>query len=74
MTGQIRELYLQEVDRGALDFEGDPGYQLYLTRCRPLWEGGDMPEALFHLLDESNFLSFAHGFRLGIALMKWADR
>lgn len=32
-----------------------------------------MPEPLFHLLDTSNYLSFAHGFRLGLHLDRWAE-
>ena len=31
-----------------------------------------MPQPIFQLLEQSNFLSFAHGFRLGLGLGRWA--
>ena len=71
MNEQIKALYHLETESSRLDFEQDPDYQLYYTQAQALWEGGELPAALFHLLDTSNFLSFAHGFRLGAQLAGW---
>ena len=70
MNEQLRELYNREA-QFRLDFDSDPEYQAYYTQAEALWEGEDMPAALFHLLETSNFLSFAHGFRLGARLAGW---
>lgn len=64
----LRELYVLEVDQARLDFEADPAYQTYLTQSEALWQGQDMPEPIFRLLDTGNYISFAHGFRLGLRL------
>lgn len=71
MEETLRELYIRETSRDSLDFDSDPEYQAYYTQAEALWEGGELPAALFHLLDTSNFLSFAHGFRLGAQLAGW---
>ncbi len=71
MEETLRELYIRETSRDGLDFDSDLEYQAYYTQAEAFWEGGDMPAALFHLLDTSNFLSFAHGFRLGAQLAGW---
>ena len=71
MEEQLRELYIREIDLSRLDFEGGPRYQTYYTQAEALWEGGDMPEPFYHLLDTWNFLAFAHGFRLGARLVQW---
>lgn len=71
MEETLRELYIRETSRDGLDFDSDPEYQAYYTQAEALWEGGDMPPAVFHLLEVSNFLSFAHGFRLGAQLAGW---
>mgnify|MGYP001137395136 FL=1 len=71
MEETLRELYIRETSRDGLDFDSDPEYQSYYTQTEALWEGGELPAALFHLLDTSNFLSFAHGFRLGAQLAGW---
>ena len=71
MEETLRELYIRETSRDGLDFDSDPEYQPYYTQTEALWEGGELPAALFHLLDTSNFLSFAHGFRLGAQLAGW---
>ena len=68
MEKQLKELYMQEIDQSRLDFDSDPEYQAYYTQAQTLWEGGDMPKSFYHLLDTGNFLSFAHGFRLGTQL------
>ena len=69
----LQELYWQEIDTARLNFEADPAYQTYFTESQAIWEGADMPEPLFHLLETSNYLSFAHGFRLGLHLGRWAE-
>ena len=71
MEETLRELYIRETSRDSLDLDSDPEYQAYYTQAEALWEGGELPAALFHLLDTSNFLSFAHGFRLGAQLAGW---
>ena len=71
MKEKLKGLYLQEIDQSRLDFDRDPEYQAYYTQAEALWEGGDMPAALFHLLETGSFLSFAHGFRLGAQLAGW---
>lgn len=72
MEEKLKELYLLETGPSGLDFSLDPEYRQYYTQAEALWEGGEMPAAVFHLLETANFLSFAHGFRLGLRLSKWA--
>lgn len=72
MKEKLKELYIQEIDQFQLDFDQDPEYQAYYTQAEELWEGEDMPKSLYHLLDAGNFLSFVHGFRLGVQLAGWA--
>ena len=71
MKEKLKKLYSQEIDQFHLDFDRDPEYQKYYTQAEALWEGGDMPAPLFHLLETSNFISFIHGFRLGMRLARW---
>ena len=71
MEETLRELYIRETSRDGLDFDSDPEYQAYYTQAEAIWKGGDMPPAVFHLLEVSTFLSFAHGFRLGARLAGW---
>ncbi len=73
MEETLRELYIRETSRDGLDFDSDPEYQAYYTQAEAIWKGGDMPPAVFHLLEVSNFLSFAHGFRLGARLAGWVQ-
>lgn len=73
MEEKLKELYMQEIEQFQLDFECNPEYRAYYTQVEALWEGKDMPPAVFHLLDTSNFLSFAHGFRLGARLAGWVQ-
>lgn len=73
MKQLLQELYWQEIDKARLNFEADPAYRDYLTQSQALWEDQDMPDPIFHLLDTSNFLSFVHGFRLGLELGRWAE-
>lgn len=72
MEEKLKELYLLETSRSGLDFDRDPEYKKYYTQAEALWEGEDMPPAVFHLLEAGNFLAFAHGFRLGARLAGWA--
>ena len=71
MEQKLKELYNQEIDQFRLDFDSDPEYQAYYTQAKALWEGDDMPKSFYNLLDTGNFLSFAHGFRLGMELAGW---
>ena len=72
MEEKLKALYIQEIDQSRLDFDNNPEYQTYYTQAAAIWKGKDMPESFYHLLDTSNFLSFAHGFRLGMQLAGWA--
>ncbi len=72
MEERLKELYIREIERSCLDFDSDPEYRKYYTQAEALWEGGDMPRALYHLLDTANFLAFVHGFQLGVGLRKMA--
>ena len=74
MKEKLKTLYIQDITQAHLDFERDPEYHTYYTQAEALWEGGDMPAPLFHLLDTSNFLSFVHGFRLGLKLARWFQK
>lgn len=71
MEEKLKKLYIQEIDQFHLDFDHDPEYQKYYTQAQLLWKGEDMPDPLYRLLDTANFLSFAHGFRLGMELSSW---
>ena len=68
----IQELYAWEVERASLDFHSDPIYHKYYIQAEKFWPKGDIPPALFHLLDRSNFLSFSHGLRLGMQIILWS--
>ena len=72
METKLKNLYYQEIDCGALDFDSDRAYRLYLARSQALWPDQELPQPVFDLLDTANFLSFAHGFRLGVRLARWA--
>ena len=71
MEDLIRELYAREVSRASLDFDADPEYQSSLAQAELLCPDGELPPAWFHLLDRSNFLSFSHGFQLGMGMTLW---
>lgn len=72
MEEKLKELYKWEIEQFHLNFERDPDYQACYTQAEELWKGEDMPVPFFRLLDASSFLSFAHGFRLGLELAGWA--
>ena len=71
MLEKIQELYYQEIQSGDLDFDSDPEYQQYMSQSEVLWNGEDMPQPIFDLLDHANFLSFAHGVQFGMRLAIW---
>lgn len=71
MTQIIKELYFLETDQARLDFDHDPIYRTYLTQAEEIWKEHDMPKSIFHLLERSNFLSFSHGFQLGMGMTLW---
>lgn len=68
MNEQLKALYDLEIEQARLDFDRNPDYQNCLAQVQDLWEGEDMPPSLFQLLEVSNFLSFAHAFRLGLRM------
>lgn len=71
MDNQLKEFYEDEVDRGHLNFEAYPEYIDLLCQSEALFPGGDLPKPIFDLLDTSNFISFAHGLKLGLRLKRW---
>lgn len=72
MDKQLQELFIDEQERGRLDFEADPEYSRLLHQSLALFPGGDLPREVFDLLETSNSISFAHGFKLGLRLREWA--
>ena len=71
MTHFIKELYVKEIEQAGLNFNSDPIYHKYYTQLEKTWSDGGMPELWFRLLDQSNFLSFSHGIRLGMQIILW---
>ena len=71
MDHYLHELYHAEIDRASLDFDADSQYQAYLSQAEALWPDGELPAVFFQLLDASNFLSFSHGFQLGMGMTLW---
>ena len=71
---QLKELYYYETDQERLDFDSDPVYQEKMRRALAELETEDLSPALFSLLDTANQISFTHGFRLGLSLIRWALR
>jgi len=65
MEKTLKELYKRETAQ-RLDFDQDPDYQKYYAQVLTLLGENDLPFPLFHLLETSNYLSFAHAFRLGL--------
>lgn len=72
MDHYIYELYHTEIDQGNLDFDADPKYRTCLAQIEPFFPNKELPPAWFCLLDRSNFLSFSHGFRLGMQIILWS--
>lgn len=72
MEEKLKMLYQQEIDQSFLDFDRDPESRVLYTGSGPLGRGR-YAESFYHLLDTGNFLSFAHGFRLGVQLAGWTQ-
>lgn len=72
MDEQLKEFFCDEQDRGRLVFEDDPKYAGLLHQCTALFPGGDLPKPVFDLLETANFISFAHGLKLGLRLKRWS--
>ncbi|MCI8423959.1 MAG: hypothetical protein HFF50_10615 [Lawsonibacter sp.] len=73
MEKQLQELFCDEVDRKRLVFEDSPQYNKWYAQSEALFPNGDLPAAVFHLLEISNCIAFTHGFRLGLRLKRWAE-
>ena len=71
MDHYLHELYHTEIDQANLNFDADPEYRAYLTQAEALCPEGALPSEWFRLLDQSNFLSFSHGVRLGMQIILW---
>lgn len=74
MKSQINELFYFETEHAHLDYDKFPEYRESLAQAELLWDSGEMPRAFFKLLDVANRISFVHGFRLGLSLVRWAGR
>lgn len=72
MDEHLKELFFNEVDQGRLRFEACPEYNELMAQSEALFPAASLPKPVFRLLDLSNRLSFAHGFRLGLRLKRWA--
>ena len=72
MDKRMQEFFFTEMEQGRLDFDADPEYVDLLQQSVALFPGGDLPRPLFDLLETANYISFAHGFRLGLRLERWA--
>ncbi len=73
MDKQLQEFFYDEQDRGRLNFESFPEYVDLLGRSVALFPGGDLPDPIFDLMETANFISFAHGLKLGLRLKRWAN-
>ena len=74
MIPELQKLYYYEIDHAHLDFDSDPVYQEKMARAVAELEAQERSPALFSLLDAANQISFTHGFRLGVSLVRWALR
>ncbi len=73
MLPELQALYYYETEQEHLNFDSDPVYQEKMARALAELEAQASP-ALFSLLDTANQISFTHGFRLGVSLVRWALR
>ena len=73
MDNQLKDLFFDEQERGQLVFENDPEYNDLMEQSLSLFPDKNLPKAIFHLLETSNCISFAHGLRLGLRLKRWAQ-
>lgn len=74
MIPELQELYYYETEHALLDFDAHPEYQEKLSQALAELDATELPEPLFSLLDTANLISFIHGFRLGVSLVRWALR
>lgn len=74
MNAEIKKLYYHEIDHTHLDFDADPVYQENMERVLAELGTQELSPALFSLLNTANQISFTHGFRLGVSLVRWALR
>ena len=74
MIPELQKLYYYEIDHAHLDFDSDPVYQEKMTRTLAELGTPELSPVLFSLLDTANQISFTHGFRLGVSLIRWALR
>ena len=74
MNAEIKKLYYYEIDHAHLDFDADPVYQENMDRVLAELGTQELSPALFSLLNTANQISFTHGFRLGVSLVRWALR
>lgn len=72
MNRQLQEFFFAEQEQGRLNFESFPEYNHLLHQSLVLFPDGDLPAPIFDLLETTNFISFAHGLKLGLQLRKWA--
>ena len=72
MIPEVQTLYYYEIDHARLDFDADPVYQKNMARALAELGTAELSPALFSLLDTANQISFAHGFRRGLSLARWA--
>ncbi len=73
MDKQLKEFFFEEQERGRLNFETFPEYADRLHQSVALFPSGDLPDPIFELLEISNYISFAHGLKLGLNLKRWAQ-
>ena len=74
MIPELQKLYYYEIDHAHLDFASDPVYQEKMARTLAELGTPELSPVLFSLLDTANQISFTHGFRLGVSLIRWALR
>ena len=74
MLPELQALYYYETEQEHLNFDSDPVYQEKMARALAELGAQELSPALFSLLDTANQISFTHGFRLGVSLVRWALR
>ena len=74
LNDTIKKLYYYEIDRAQLDFDADLDYQKDMATALDELGCQELSPALLSLLNTANQISFTHGFRLGLSLMRWALR
>ena len=73
MDEQLKDFFYAEQEQGRLVFEDFPEYNDFLSQSTILFSDGDLPKPVFDLLETANFISFAHGLKLGLRLKRWAN-